>query len=105
MSGNFFVELQAVGVVDVVKLVVVDLHDLAQNREFLEEGRVVVFLPVDGGQILHQIPGLGALTPGEGLQILLHPLGDVGPVRLGVGSGNRQLTGLRAGVVIGPYGG
>ena len=52
---------------NVVKLVVVDPHDLAPDGKLLQKGRVVVLLPVHRGQILGH--GAGQQTPllAEGL--------------------------------------
>ena len=78
-EGHIPVELQAVGVVDIVELVRVQPHDLPTDGELLQKGGVVVLLPVDGPQVLGQRPGPVALELGEGLQVHLHPGGNIRP--------------------------
>lgn len=56
-QGHFLVELHAVGVENMVEFVVIDAHGLAHDRKFPEKGRVVVALPVDFTEVLHQVPG------------------------------------------------
>ena len=78
-QGHIAVQGQAVGVVDIVELVLVHLGDLAQAHIAAEEVRVVVRLPVHRLQLLDQGAGVGAVAAGDGLQVHLEPLADLPP--------------------------
>ena len=95
-EGHVLIELEAVGIKDVVKFVVVDLHVLPQDGKFPQEVRIVVFLPVDLLDILQKVRG--PVPPGGlggGLQIHLHPLADGLPLGLKAAARRSILCSIR----------
>ena len=88
---HFAVELHAVGVEDVVELVVVDLDVLAEDGEAAEEGGVIHLFAVHLPQRGDKIARILAVGGRGGVEVHLYALADVLPYALRLLRGERPL--------------